>query len=201
MGEDEVNRIVIVSLLFMGVFAALMVAYRVLPFRIWIGMWLIVLAFCVSAAGELIILGTVIGLGVISIYKAPGKFDWDGSGHFIGVIPGWDRERLIQIHAYEFAVLLGAYLGLLFGRHFFDEWNTVSLLLRTIIVLGSIWIVLLTFRAILLRTILHPSSIRRYNYAKDAKEEDKVNKVRARTKKHMVDRYGNVRESWRRPPS
>ena len=67
MGEDEVNRIVIVSLLFMGVFAALMVAYRILPFRIWIGMWLIVLAFCVSAAGELIILGTVIGLSLIHI--------------------------------------------------------------------------------------------------------------------------------------
>ena len=68
MGEDEVNRIVVVSLLFIGVFAALMVAYRFLPFQVWIGMWLLVLAFSVAAAGELAIFATILGLGVISIY-------------------------------------------------------------------------------------------------------------------------------------
>lgn len=201
MGEDEVNRIVVVSLLFIGVFAALMVAYRLLPFRVWIGMWLLVLAFSVAAAGELAIFGAILGLGVISIYKAPGKFDWDGSGHLLGVIPGWSRERLIQIHSYEFAILLGAYLGLLAGRFVFEEWNSVSLFLRTIIELFSIWFVLLTFRTILLRTVLHPASIERYQRGKQIKEQEKANEVKTRTKKHLEDRYGNVHESWRRPPS
>ena len=53
MGESEVNRILIGVGVVGAVVIALMIAYRFLPFRVWVSMWLVVLAVTVAAAGRL----------------------------------------------------------------------------------------------------------------------------------------------------
>lgn len=202
MGESEVNRVLIGVGLVGAVVAALMIAYRVLPFRVWVSMWLVVLAFTVAAAGELLIVVAAFALAVISIYKSPGRFDWGGAGTMQGVVSGWTREKNIQVHAYEGAALLGAYVALVAGRAALDDWSgSVHLVLRTLIVLVGVLLVLLPVREALGRTLLHPDAVARHYAREEAKHQARADAVKVRNEERRLRERGDVRDSWRRPPT